>query len=62
MRGFYVWYIDLPRCFCCWNNHGDLVNVVFFSKHHLRIYYDFINRKKTFLLSVICANLYTRPV
>lgn len=34
--------------FFCWNHHGDLVNVVFFSEHRVRIHHDLFNRKKPF--------------
>lgn len=39
----------------CWNHHGDLVNVVFFSENHVRVYHDLFNKekkKKKGLLSV----------
>lgn len=39
----------------CWNHHGDLVNVVFFSENHVRVYHDLFNKekkkKKVFYLS-----------
>lgn len=43
-----MYYIYLARCFCCWNDRGDLANVVFFSKRRLRVYHYCINRKKPF--------------
>lgn len=49
MCSAYIW-LD----FFCWNQ-GDLVNVVFFSEHRVRIYDDLFNRKKHF----ICPNLHT---
>lgn len=39
----------------CRNHHGDLVNVVFFSENHVRVYHDLFNKKekkKKGLLSV----------
>lgn len=49
MCGTYTW-LDL----FCWSLHGDLVNVVFFFEHCVRIYHYL--REKTLLLSVpICT-------
>lgn len=47
----------------CRNHHGDLVNVVFFSENHVRVYHDLFNKKeKKKKRSFICPSLNIRLV
>lgn len=46
----------------CWNHHGDLVNVVFFSENHVRVYHDLFNKEKKKKRSFICPSLNIRLV